>query len=711
MSLLLGAAMASTIIPVVRLEPSSGDPCQFLEEQQTEPDRFSISDQVALADLGRDPARSNRQIISISPDQKQFAVLVRRANAIANSYCYRALVLSTAGHGLPIEIDRGGDFMHADFDLRDFPVVKAGYSRSNPLLWSPDGKRIAFLKRTAGSTQVWIADPTGRSSAVQLTFFPDDIDRVVWNSDGTGLVVETRPDIRLRAEAIAREARVGFLYDERFSPQFADRPIPTGTILAHYGFVSLADGSTRQATEDETALLVPPRPAGIPADASIFRGSESGNKAWLERIDPELVLSQKKLVIAMPSGARKICDDTACNGIYELWWSDTGSSLFALQSTGHAKNETVLLRWDIENERPRQLLSTTDTLAGCKPAQGELYCAREGSAQPRRIVAINLATGRQRILFDPNRQLAEKAFGRVQRLLFRTAAGSEGFADLVLPPDHKTGQQHPLIVVQYTSHGFLRGGTGDEVPIHPLANRGFAVLSFSRPDFVSDVYSARTADEMMAISRSNWADRRNVQSGLERAIELALATGTVDPSRMGISGFSDGAVTVQWALINSELFKVASLGSCCEDMHAYPLAAGPRFTRFLRDAGYRLFEPDIDEFWRPVSLVLNVERVTAPILIQNASSEYEGGLDVVETFRHRGKPIELYVFEDETHVKWQPAHREAVYQRNAEWFEFWLMGRINCAPDKSEQYERWRAMAGAPSPGELQCSSAPSLGP
>jgi dipeptidyl aminopeptidase/acylaminoacyl peptidase len=357
------------------------------------------------------------------------------------------------------------------------------------------------------------------------------------------------------------------------------------------------------------------------------------------------------------------------------------------------------------------LLSSRDIIAGCKLGEAELYCGQEGSSQPRRIVAIDLATGRQRIIFDPNRQLHEKVFGTVQRLLFRTASGSEGFADLVLPPDHRTGQKHPLIVVQYTSHGFLRGGTGDEVPIHPLANRGFAVLSFSRPDFVPAVYGARTEDEMMAISRADWADRRNVQSGLERAIELALATGAIDSDRLGISGFSDGAVSVQWALINSELFKVASLGSCCEDMHAYPLAAGPRFTRFLRDAGYRFFEPNIDEFWRPVSLILNAERITTPILIQNASSEYEGGLDVVETFKHQGKAIELFVFDDETHVKWQPAHREAIYQRNTEWFEFWLMNKMNCDPEKNEQYARWKAMADAPSPDKLQCTPSSSSGP
>jgi dipeptidyl aminopeptidase/acylaminoacyl peptidase len=711
MSLLFAAAMASTIVPMARLEPSRKDPCQFPENRTTDTRDFNITDQLEMADIGRDLGRAAGPVIGMSPDHTQIAVLVRHANAKTNSFCHRVLVLPANGNASPVEIDSGGEFIHADFDLRDFPFVKAGYSRANPLLWSPDGKRIAFLKRIAGSTQVWLADPAGQSNSVQLTDLPDDVDRVAWNSDGTGLVVETRPGIRLRAQAIAREARVGFLYDERFSPQFADRPIPTGTIPTHYSFAMLADGSTRHASADEIALLAPIRPSAVTADARMYSVSESGNLAWLEPKDPERLLGPAKLVIALASGQRKVCEDTACHGIYELWWSKDGASIFALQATGHAKNETAVLRWDMGKDRPHQLLSSRDIFSGCELGETELYCGHEGSAQPRRIVAIDRNTGSLRIVFDPNQQLHEKVFGTVQRLLFRTASGSEGFADLVLPPDHRTGQKHPLIVVQYTSHGFLRGGTGDEVPIHPLANRGFAVLSFSRPDFVSAVYDARNENEMMAISRAGWADRRNVQSGLEQAIELALATGAVDPNRMGISGFSDGAVSVQWALINSKLFKVASLGSCCEDMNAYALAAGPRFTRFLRDAGYRLFEPNIDEFWRPVSLILNADRITTPILIQNASSEYEGGLDVVETFKHRGKAIELFVFDDETHVKWQPAHREAIYLRNTEWFEFWLMNRMNCDPEKNEQYARWKAMAGAPSPDQLQCAASSSSGP
>lgn len=706
-SILVAAALASAIVPMAKAPPSAADPCQNSGTEYV-PDlaasRVTIHDQVRLVDIGRDPARAAGTIFTLSPDRRDIATITKQANPRTNSYCLRLLVVPLDGTGAPREVDVGGEFINGDFPLRDFASVKAGHERDNPPQWSPNGEHIAFLKRVDGSTQAWIADPTGRTQSRQVSFLPINVDRLAWRQDGLGLILATRPDILRRAQEIAQEAPRGWLYDDRFNPQVADRPIPVGPIAFSYSFLSLADGSVRDATEEEKAVLEPPRPNLTSEDASAETPSPAGHSAWLERKIPGGLLSPRRLVVALRDGQRKVCDTTDCEAIQKLWWSDDGETLFGVQFTGWARNEMAFLYWDIADSQPKRLLTTRDAVAGCLLAAREFICARESAAQPRRIIAIDVQTGRERNIFDPNSDIRTKSWGKVQRLLVRNEFGAESFADLVLPPDHKPGQQHPLIVVQYTSHGFLRGGTGDEVPVHPLANRGFAVLSFSRPEIIPGVTSAKSNIELMRTGRKDWTDRRQVQSALEEAVRLAIESGAVDPDRLGISGFSDGTVTTQWALINSDLFRVASLGSCCEDMNFYSVIPGPRFTKQLQDSGMRLFEPGIEDQWRPVSLLLNVDRVKVPILIQNSDGEYKVGLDVLATYRHHGRPVELHVFEDETHVKWQPAHREAIYERNVEWFEFWLMNRVNCAADREAQYERWKAMAGAPREADLRCS-------
>jgi hypothetical protein len=46
-------------------------------------------------------------------------------------------------------------------------------------------------------------------------------------------------------------------------------------------------------------------------------------------------------------------------------------------------------------------------------------------------------------------------------------------------------------------------------------------------------------------------------------------------------------------------------------------------------------------------------------------------------------------------MKHQPRHRYEIYERNLDWFSFWLQDKENPDPVKRQQYERWRAMRDA----------------
>lgn len=710
---LLAAAIAP-IVPAPIVAATTTDPCASFAEP-TSPDlaarTVGIDDLVSIADIGSAIGEHNTRSIGISPAGDRIAFVVKRANADANAYCQRLLVVPSTGTGPPVELARGGAFLRADFPLRDFAFVRAGWDKPNPPRWSPAGDRIAYLRQEGATTQVWIVDPDGRNSSVQATALPDDVDDFAWTADGQSLVVATRPGIREAMGRIGQEGSRGYLFDERYSPQFADHPIATGPMPREYALVTLSNGAVRPAIDAERTLLEPVVPEHVPTNARMYRREPGGSSAWIEPVHPDRIISPTRIVVADRKEGRRVCDSDSCDGVLDIWWSDDGRTLLLHQRTGWARSESALLRWEKGDKAPRSILRTEDLLIGCVVLRHELVCGREGSAQPRRLVAIDWRDGAERMIHDPNAGLRNLEYGHVQRLRFRNAYGVESFADLVLPPSHKPGQRHPMVVVQYTSHGFLRGGTGDEVPIHPLAARGFAVLSFQRPGLLPEAYKARDEIETYTLFDDPWADRRNVISSLENAVAMAIATGSVDPDRLGIDGFSDGSVTVQFALINTDLFKAASFGTCCQDMTAQPVAAGPRFTDYLRAMGYRFFEDGGEEFWKSISLLENIDTIRTPVLIQASDSEYEGALDVVEAFTHRGKPIEMRVFPSETHYKWQPAHRRAIYERNIEWFAFWLASQMDCTPSKAVQYERWFAMESAPPRSAVSCLDSPSSAP
>src|SRR3546814_4567827 len=80
---------------------------------------------------------------------------------------------------------------------------------------------------------------------------------------------------------------------------------------------------------------------------------------------------------------------------------------------------------------------------------------------------------------------------------------------------------YPLVVVQYDTRGFLRGGTGDEYPIQALAASGFAVLSVSRPiDYATSIARAGRPKRRSRIMAMR-IDRASVHDSLLLGIRAA----------------------------------------------------------------------------------------------------------------------------------------------------------------------------------------------
>lgn len=297
-----------------------------------------------------------------------------------------------------------------------------------------------------------------------------------------------------------------------------------------------------------------------------------------------------------------------------------------------------------------------------------------------------------RPIFDPNPEWRSLSLGTVTRLRFTNAYGIATFGDLVMPPDHRAGEKHPLIVVQYESRGFLRGGTGDEYPIALYAAHGYAVLSVQGPVSISWSRGASTPAEVNRLDRVDWIDRRSVLSSLVAGVRVAIATGAVDAKRIGVTGVSEGASGAQFALLNSHLFRAAAVSTCCDESYVINVLDGPGGTPWFRNMGYPSLTGNHAAFWKDMSLRDNAGTMATPLLMQIGDGEYLGALESYAALREHNRPVELYVFPDEYHFKWQPKHRQAVYLRSLDWFDFWLRGLSDPDPQKSEQYARWSAL-------------------
>ena len=627
--------------------------------------------------------------LAVSPDGVRVAFVISRSDPDSNQNCVGVTVMGTAPGSVPRLIDQGGELILSTGNFRGM-ILTIGFPARVTPSWSPDGRWIAYLRRDHGSTQLWVAGADG-APARQLTQAAIDVEQFAWRPDSASIVFASRTGQTVERAANVVEARSGYHYDDRFMPMMANTPEPlAATPLSAY-VADLASGGVRDAGEvDRMRLPVDPFADSSPSPSTV---ADDGRRVRAEH-SGDNPLSALTLRVTTASGGPIPCSAPSCSGKYTgFWWIAGGRPLFFLRREGWDYGKLALYRWQPGVGAPKAVFRTSDVVDGCDLTSGKLLCVRESATQPRTIVRIDPQTGRSETVFDPNPEIRAIRFGRVERLFWRNDRGLEVRGDLVLPPGFSPGKRLPLIVTTYWSNGFLRGGTGNEYPIHVFAARGFAVLSLHRPLFVAEADPAATDwVKANAANNANWAERRSLQSAVAVGVQRVVDMGIADPKRVGITGLSDGASIVQFALINSRLFAAASISTCCLEPALVNATGGPAFTTLMRAQGFPAGTSDDRAFWAPGSLLRNAAAIETPLLMQLADREYLTALDDYAALRELGKPVDLYVFPDEYHEKWQPAHRLAIYQRNLDWFDFWLMGRSDPDPAKAEQYRRWRGL-------------------
>ncbi|WP_339348646.1 Atxe2 family lasso peptide isopeptidase [uncultured Sphingomonas sp.] len=622
-----------------------------------------------IRDVGtvRDYPAGSRPM-ALSPDRSRVAFVLQRADPDRNAYCFALVVLPLRQGAVPTVIDTGGELITIRdnyLGMADFPT---GAQATVEPKWAPDGRSVAFLKRNNGITQIWQAFLDGRP-ARQLSQSSTDVDQPAWSRDGRSIIYRTRPGLVAARQAIDAEGRRGYLYDARFPALGSATPLPPSNIPYVWMTLRLDDGAVAMTSDaDRHAQL--DQIEGIPESAVM--GTRSGrHTAWAEAVQPNALLPVFRLHVRVADREIPCISDLCVGDLKGIWWLPEGQLIFS-RSEGVGNGELAFYRWTPGRLGPRRIMKTDALYISCQSLARGLACLRETPTHPRKVVIIHAGSGNTTTIYDPNPEITGAPHGRVERLTWTDARGGSTFGYLILPPDYRRGQKLPLVVVQYWAKGFQRGGVGDEVPIFPLANNGFAVLSFDRPRERTALIRNHNDDEYMREAMRDWKDRRDVLASLEAGVRLLIDRGIVDPARVGLTGLSDGGETTQFALINSTMFTAASLGTCCKDPLAFTALAGSAQWAAQERWGLRPWTRESQAQWQAASLALNAGRITTPILLQLSDWEFRMSIQTVAEFQRLGRPLELRVFPSEFHIKTQPAHRWALYERNIEWFSRWF---------------------------------------
>jgi dipeptidyl aminopeptidase/acylaminoacyl peptidase len=627
--------------------------------------------------------------VSISPDGKYVAFVVGQAVYESNSYRSGLYIVRTVPGNAPVCLGTAG--------APRWDSINQWLPESPQ--WSPDSKYITRIAKMdkAASLQVWRWTVAG-GAPVQLTDVPGDVQSYHWTSRGDKIVVtfEKAQD----STEIERMSEDGIAYDGTFDAVHG-RPVISEVLASKSKALEtwihdVGTGEERKQTKAEADSVGPwvsdigeqyfDRRTLVGHHLIDAKVSPDGHRVAYRIIDDSPGTKVVYKLFSKPvRGGTPIDVAPEVYFIADYWWAADSSRIYFTQNMGDGWPNKLMVA-PAEGGSPRQVFSSLDSLYSCSPDDSFQYmaCASENKTIPAQVVLVDIGAGTVRTLVDLNPEFANLELGSVMRLDGVNRYGDRWWAHLVKPLNYKSGRKYPLIVTTYRTREFLRGASGDENPIHVYAAHGFAVLSF---DMGRRDYDNKPGDFQRYLS---WYESE--EASLEMAIQEASEMGVADTTRVGLAGYSRGTEIVAYEITHTKLFRVVSGAAGDDSPYFYYMAPRRVQDNFSRDGmgGWPAGKSIVN--WRQLAPELNADRIDVPVLNNDPDSEFLADLALYTSLRELGKPVELFIYPNELHVVNQPKHRYQIYERNLDWFTFWLQSEESPDPAKGEQYQRWRQL-------------------
>jgi dipeptidyl aminopeptidase/acylaminoacyl peptidase len=628
----------------------------------------------------------------ISPDGQYVAFVVSQAIYETNSYRTGLFVIGTKPGSTVVCLGTAGP-PHWDeineWDDNDVPQ------------WSVDSKYIFYRMPVSGTWQIWrwnreTGDP------VQVTHSQHDVETFDVTADRIQLALQiVEPTPKTPCET----ATYSFLFDWSFMPglpqplehSIADATPKKTALWMH----NLETGEEHKATEKELERYGPWKSDMGEQQFSSYSKSLVGNHLIDARTSPDGKRVAYTLYIDSPSEKERPTfrlyskpirggiPVPLADGIYagsRFWWSGAGKDIYYEESLADGHSDR-LMAVDANGGTPRLLLQPHDHMMEYSVDRNGTATAAivDSNTTPPQLAVANLTSDATHVLVDLNPEYTTLSLTRGRRMEVITHNGDKFRAYLVLPNDYKAGCKYPLIITAYHSDdGFLRGDIGDEYPIYVFAAEGFAVLSFN----LGSEPNHRPGDFDSAVRR--WAAPVD---GMQTAIEQLTSMGIIDPAKVGVTGLSYAAEVVEYAISHTTLFAAAiDSGPGARDPFFFYLGKEYWHWRF-KDwglGGWPEAQPSAAR-WHMLSPALNADHILTPLLSNAPDSEYLGEMQLITSLKTLGKPVELMIYPNELHIKNHPKHRYEIYERNVDWFKFWLQDKKEeFNSGKTNQYQRWR---------------------
>jgi dipeptidyl aminopeptidase/acylaminoacyl peptidase len=255
--------------------------------------------------------------------------------------------------------------------------------------------------------------------------------------------------------------------------------------------------------------------------------------------------------------------------------------------------------------------------------------------------------------------------GAVEPISFKSRDGTPVNGFLVKPADFTPGKRYPTIlrihggpVSQYQSEF--------DFQLQTLAGHGYVVV------VANPRGSSGRGERYSAAIYADWGNK-DAQDVLA-AVDYAVAQGVADSSRLGVGGWSYGAILTNYVIAQDRRFKAATSGAGISN-----ILAGYGTDQYVREYEAELGVPwKTMDTWVKLSFpFLHADRIVTPTLFLGGDKDFNVPLlnseQMYQALRSLGVTTELVIYPGQHHGINKPSYRKDRMERYLGWYDRFLM--------------------------------------
>ena len=583
--------------------------------------------------------------------------------------------------------------------------LTSGSWRDSSPVWSPDGKRIAFLSDRDGTTQLHVMWLDTRETA-QLTHLQDAPGSLTWSPDGkqlafTSFIPDEKPILSVKLPPRPKGAKwadPAILIDRLSWRSDGRGPLPKGS--SHIFVIDAKLGGTpRRLTSGDYSHEDPewsadgrkiyfsairkPDPEYHFGDSEIYsvdletleiraltdrKGPDQGalvspDGRWIAYVgyDEKGFTSHLSSLYLMDAegGNKKLLAGNLPNSPSSVVWASDGLGLYYLMAERGESNVYHVT----PAGKVRKVTEGVHYLSGLSVAKsGQAAAVLSTFHKPGSLVTLNLTKPLKfQELVDVNEDvLAGLTLGQAEELRAKSTDGWDIQGWLIKPAEFDPAKKYPLLL-------WIHGGPWSMYSVafnwdwQNFAAQGYAVL-FTNPrgstgygqDFVNGIqfsYPGKDYDDLMA------------------GVDAALAKGFIDKDNLFVCGGSGGGVLTAWIVGHTDRFRAAVSMRPVINWHSFAgTTDGP--TWYQQFQKYPWEDPMEYAVRSPLHYVANVK---TPTMVMTGEADLRTPIGQSEEYYRALKMLKkdtlLVRMPEEYHGWRRPSHRllQQLYLRA--WFE------------------------------------------